>query len=1047
MSRFNAAITVFSTVYCLLSTIYPLNAAELRNFEDAALHAVQFVDEHEGWAVGDEGVVWHTVNGGETWERQPTGVRGSLRSVHFLTPYTGWLAGREELHGGAGSVGILLVTYDGGLKWQRVAMNTMPGLQRVRFIDNKTGFAVGDATDEFPTGVFRTSDGGKTWVPLHGKRLPGWVAGDFQSAKSGVLTGPWGQVAVLANDKLSPAEVDPLGGRMVADVRVMGKWAIAVGQGGLILVSWDSAGSRWSYADAKIIGQVRQDLDFRGLACSGDHVWVVGRPGSFLLHSPDKGESWDMVQTGQPLPLNSVFFANEKFGWAVGEFGSILATKDQGRTWRVQHRGGQRAAILFAHGRPSTLPLDAVALVGGEDGYLSTGLCLFAADPATAALMKASEPQRHAAVVRTAGGAAAETLWQFPFPEHLDSADKTQFVRSWDTMHGERRAAQEFSRQLVLALRTWRPSVVVADQPDAGGTGALLAETLRRAIAQAADDKVFPDQIKELGLEPWSVSKCYVVWNNPKDTQVTYDVTEIAPHLQATPRDFAAKAAALLGETMARSSGVRYFHLLDSTIPGAGQHKDLMQGVELAPGGVARRKQPDVATLSPEQQKAARTLRDLHALVYAPESKLVDAGRSLSQVGPTLATLPDDQAATTAFALARHYADIGQWPYAKEVFLLLTDRYPTHPLAADAYRWLIRLNASSEVRRRYELAQFRVRTKSTIRKAGSADSKELSQRAGFPEDFHGDVPEGVDIRQVDLITNQDDTRQWYQNSLDLGSRMAALGPLFGTDLSSQFCQQAALRQLGQFDKANEWYTRFVAEHTDGPWRDAAAAELWLMNRSGVPPKPVAFCRKISTRPFLDGHLKDGCWETAQSLVLKNAIGNTDTQYPTRAWLAYDKDFLYLALRCQHPKDRFVAPAKSRTRDADLKAFDHVSLLIDLDRDYSTCFRLEVDQRGCVREDCWGDRTWDPRWFVALHSEPDCWRVEAAIPTAELTGDPVTVGKAWACNLVRILPGRGVQAWSLPAGVEPRPEGMGLMIFTQEPNVLGRDSDKPKTKDK
>jgi hypothetical protein len=42
-----------------------------------------------------------------------------------------------------------------------------------------------------------------------------------------------------------------------------------------------------------------------------------------------------------------------------------------------------------------------------------------------------------------------------------------------------------------------------------------------------------------------------------------------------------------------------------------------------------------------------------------------------------------------------------------------------------------------------------------------------------------------------------------------------------------------------------------------------------------------------------------------------------------------------------------------------------------------------------------------------------------------------VGKAWACNVVRVLPGRGVQAWSLPADVEPRPEGLGLLIFTAD----------------
>src|ERR1700730_7960147 len=87
-------------------------AAPPRNFDDAALHAVQFVDREEGWAVGDEGVVWHTFDGGDTWERQPTPVRASLRSVHFLSPYVGWIAGREELPHGGGSVGVLLYTND-----------------------------------------------------------------------------------------------------------------------------------------------------------------------------------------------------------------------------------------------------------------------------------------------------------------------------------------------------------------------------------------------------------------------------------------------------------------------------------------------------------------------------------------------------------------------------------------------------------------------------------------------------------------------------------------------------------------------------------------------------------------------------------------------------------------------------------------------------------------------------------------------------------------------------------------------------------------------
>ena len=89
----------------------------------------------------------------------------------------------------------------------------------------------------------------------------------------------------------------------------------------------------------------------------------------------------------------------------------------------------------------------------------------------------------------------------------------------------------------------------------------------------------------------------------------------------------------------------------------------------------------------------------------------------------------------------------------------------------------------------------------------------------------------------------------------------------------------------------------------------------------------------------------------------------------------------------------------------------------------------------MSEDCWGDKSWDPRWFVAVRNEDEAWVVEAAIPLTALTGDVITPGQAWAVNVVRVLPGRGVQAFSLPAEAPEealRPEGMGLLLFTQSP---------------
>ena len=69
-------------------------------FGDAGLHAVQFVDAREGWACGDDGAVWHSIDGGKAWERQTTGTRASLRGLHFVNPYCGWAVGRTDAPGG-----------------------------------------------------------------------------------------------------------------------------------------------------------------------------------------------------------------------------------------------------------------------------------------------------------------------------------------------------------------------------------------------------------------------------------------------------------------------------------------------------------------------------------------------------------------------------------------------------------------------------------------------------------------------------------------------------------------------------------------------------------------------------------------------------------------------------------------------------------------------------------------------------------------------------------------------------------------------------------
>jgi photosystem II stability/assembly factor-like uncharacterized protein len=54
---------------------------------------VKFVNELEGWAVGAEGTIIHTVDGGEHWTVERSGTPHPLERVFFSDRNHGWAVG------------------------------------------------------------------------------------------------------------------------------------------------------------------------------------------------------------------------------------------------------------------------------------------------------------------------------------------------------------------------------------------------------------------------------------------------------------------------------------------------------------------------------------------------------------------------------------------------------------------------------------------------------------------------------------------------------------------------------------------------------------------------------------------------------------------------------------------------------------------------------------------------------------------------------------------------------------------------------------------
>jgi hypothetical protein len=262
----------------------------------------------------------------------------------------------------------------------------------------------------------------------------------------------------------------------------------------------------------------------------------------------------------------------------------------------------------------------------------------------------------------------------------------------------------------------------------------------------------------------------------------------------------------------------------------------------------------------------------------------------------------------------------------------------------------------------------------------------------------------------------------------LGKEIERTRPTLFAEPSVRFPLAVADRQRGFPAQAERFYMVRSRSATRDAWWACARGEQWLADPKGIAPKPILHCAKARAKPYLDGRLDDAVWQRTKPAQLRSPLED-DADWPARVMLAYDGEFLYLAIEARDAPGVKYPPAQGpRPRDPDQSEQDRVELLVDLDRDFTTYYRLSIDHRGWPAENCWGDATWDPTWFVAPGAAEGGWTAEAAIPMDQLTGQYPGSRSAWAVGIQRIIPGVGFQSWNTPAAVAVVPEGLGYLIF-------------------
>ena len=278
------------------------------------LNAVFFVTPEKGWAVGYDGLVLNTVDGGKNWMIQLDGLKYTRERSAAQLPVlekekTEWTrtltdaktaqqaaeeAEKEDISVEEDAVDAAqnkLDDIDESLDDARAALKDTVAhpLMDVWFRDENHGFAVG-AFGEF----LGTKDGGVTWEALN---------------------------ASLDNKERSHLNA----------VTGVGNVVFIVGEAGHIFRSTD-AGESWALLESP--DPENGSFFAVNVDSSGNQIMVSGLRGA-MYRSSNQGNTWKQIDESLHKNMNAVFFGEKEVVLAVGNDGAFLRSRDAGRTFKA----------------------------------------------------------------------------------------------------------------------------------------------------------------------------------------------------------------------------------------------------------------------------------------------------------------------------------------------------------------------------------------------------------------------------------------------------------------------------------------------------------------------------------------------------------------------------------------------------------------------------------------------------------------------------------------------------------------------------------------
>jgi photosystem II stability/assembly factor-like uncharacterized protein len=262
---------------------------------------VVFLDQNRGMAVGHNGTLLKTNNGGTTWYLVDKAISANLNSI---------AAGKDQSLHICGSQGILITTNFDLDPFIVTSIGTQ-NLNVIRFSGTQTGYCAGSG------GLFlKSTDGGDTWNKI--------IIDSTLTFND--LAFPSGYIGYLSSQK---------------------------GNAGVLMKTYDG-GAHW------VIAFEHYNFFGRMSFVDEENGYLTGPWTPALFRTTDGGNTWTENLNWQEV-VTDVLFESELEGWTMLRKGSLYYTTDGGLTWKLQSNIGSAERLtktgrgFFATGPGGTI--------------------------------------------------------------------------------------------------------------------------------------------------------------------------------------------------------------------------------------------------------------------------------------------------------------------------------------------------------------------------------------------------------------------------------------------------------------------------------------------------------------------------------------------------------------------------------------------------------------------------------------------------------------------------------------------------------------------